>query len=225
MNSTERFLIGRLAEPGWAKSSSGIANSLWGENGSWSNSTGKGLGLRIGAGMIPGIGAIMPAGDAIQDFRHGRWGSGLLNTGFAALGAVGGGAIGTAAKGLMGGSRIAKAAPSLARLAGAPGKMLGSTIGQTAPGRALTSANNWMGKNMGKTIVGTGLAGHAAGTIDNANAEASQANQQSTDTMKGVFDRIHSNPVFQDPVYAGHSENPNYADAPPMYAYGNQGTV
>ena len=62
------------------------------------NLDGKEL-LKFPLYFIPGVGTALMARDAVKDFRSGNYGSGLLNTGFAAMGL---GAVGKALKGVAG---------------------------------------------------------------------------------------------------------------------------
>jgi hypothetical protein len=70
------------------------------------------IGADVALGWNPFTGVPWFGGKAINDFRNGRWGSGLMNVGLGALSFVpGAGSAGAAAKGGLG---LAKIAPKLA---------------------------------------------------------------------------------------------------------------
>ena len=124
MTSTER-----LRTAGFPKRGSAI----WGDNGSWGQNTGKGILARTAAGFIPGVGSIMPAGDAIKDFSQGRYWSGLMNTGIAGMGLFGlGGATTAVARGLGLGTKalqLGKRMPILGRMGGSIASKMPGVVG------------------------------------------------------------------------------------------------
>lgn len=74
--------------------------------------------------LIPGVGTAISGYDAVQDFRNGRWWSGLGNLGMAGLGLLPGvGGLGSTL--IRGGARLAKAVGTGGRLA--------KTVGRIAP--------------------------------------------------------------------------------------------
>ncbi len=199
MNSLERFVLA----DGFTKRSWGP----WSDDSSVGQSTLPGIGLRIGAGFLPGVGAVLPAGDAINDFSHGRIGSGLLNTGLAGLGVFGlGGVGGAAAKGLgfgaraagLGaraagtaarvGTRFAEAAPTMAKGFNMAGRTFSRARGaynqpfealsKTRFGAPLNAASKWTGAHPWKSTVGIGAAGAMGNKLDEASAIARQGDNQ-----------------------------------------------
>ena len=78
------------------------------------------LAADIGLGWNPITGVPWFGGKAVHDFSNGRWGSGALNTGLAALSFVPGAS--SVLAGVKGGAGVAKAAPALMRMGGMIGK-------------------------------------------------------------------------------------------------------
>jgi len=73
----------------WSKHTDGSDTSLTG--------VGKELGADLAMGSIPGVGALWYGGKAVDNFKTGHWGQGILNSALGVAGAAGLGGAGAAA--------------------------------------------------------------------------------------------------------------------------------
>ena len=210
----------------------GLIKKAWG-----AADVGKGalMGADIATDFMPVIGGVKNIGKGIYHAARGQWGSALADAGMAGLGMLGLGGIGRAAKGIGWAAKmapklkgVAEAAPTLAKGVSAVGSGMGA-LGRSimAPSRLAnakfleTGVGRAVASGRGQLTSGIGGFGamHMGNKLQEASDVARQGEQQNIENMQGMLEKIHQQPVFNNPMYAGAGMNPNYADVSPMRGY------